>query len=77
MVASAVPSPAENVRPVVPDNVSVPLTTVRVAWMAYGPASSLMEMALPPPVENTSVVSFAVLWAAGTVLTGASLVPLT
>jgi hypothetical protein len=45
--------------------------------MAFGPASSLMEMALLPPVEKTSVVSFAVDCAAGTVLTGASLVPLT
>ena len=71
MLASAVPSPAAKVKPAVPLRVNVPLVTRSVIWLLAPPASaSVMKMALPLALENTLVVSSAVLCAPGTVLVG-------
>ncbi len=75
MVASSVPSPTLKVRPVAPASVSVPLLALSVTRRTPLPAStSLMEIGLLVPVENTRAVSSLVdCGAAGTLLTGASL----
>src|SRR5689334_15450668 len=72
MLASAVPAPVRNVRPVVPLKVSVALVLESVTLIGLDPASgSLTEMRLPLAVEKTRAVSSFVVWAPGTVLTGA------
>src|SRR2546428_45419 len=78
IVASAVPSPEENVSPLVPGSVITPLVPVSVTCAELDPAStSLIEIRLPLPDEKTRAVSSFVLCAAGTLLTGASLTALT
>ena len=74
IVASAVPSPTENVSPVKVDSVVAPL--VLTSWTCIVPpaaSTSVMEIRLPLPVENTLAVFMDVVWAPGTVFTGASL----
>src|SRR5262247_4124590 len=76
-VTVAVPLPL-TVRPAVPARVSVPLVAASVTWTLLLPAStSAIEMALPLAVENVSVPSSFMVWAPGTVLTGASLTAFT
>ena len=78
IVPSAVPSPTLKLRPVMPLSVIVPLVAVSVTWTEDEAAStSLMLIWLELPLEKTSAVSSLVLWAAGTVLTGASFTALT
>src|SRR5262249_2147625 len=78
IVESAVPSPVLKERPPIPFRVIVPFAAVSVTCSEPGPAStSAIEMWLPLPLDNTSDVSWLVLWAAGTVLTGASLTAVT
>ena len=61
-----------------PERVSVPLAAVRVTWTALAPAStSATPMTLPLAALKRRAVSSAVVWAAGTVLTGASLTAVT
>src|SRR5882724_5567837 len=76
-VTVPVPLP-ETVRPAVPASVSTPLVAASVTWTLLLPAStSAIEMALPPALENVSVPSSFMVWATGTVLTGASLTAFT
>src|SRR5882724_6416745 len=76
-VTVPVPLPL-TVRPVVPARVSTPLVTASVTWTLPAPAStSAIEMALPLATEKVSAPSSFMAWAAGTVLTGASLTALT
>src|SRR5882724_6004307 len=76
-VTVPVPLPL-TVRPAVPASVSTPLVAASVTWTFELPAStSAMAMALPPALENVSVPSSFMAWAAGTVFTGASLTALT
>src|SRR5882724_9205196 len=76
-VTVPVPLPL-TVSPDVPARVSTPLVAASVTWTLLLPAStSAMEMALPPALENVSVPSSFMAWAAGTVLTGASFTALT
>src|SRR5882672_10581155 len=76
-VTVPVPLPL-TVSPDVPASVSTPLVAASVTWTFELPAStSAMEMALPAAAENVSVPSSFMLWATGTVLTGASLTALT
>src|SRR5882724_5132421 len=71
-VTVTVPLPL-TVRPAVPASVSTPLVAASVTWTLLLPAStSAIEMALPPALENVSVPSSFMAWAAGTVFTGAS-----
>jgi hypothetical protein len=72
MVASAVPSPAENVSPVVPASDAVPLVAVSVTVTEVA-SMSLTEIALLFPAEKTRFVSSSTACAEGTALTGASL----
>ena len=78
IVASAVPSPAVKLRPVVPASVRLPLVTLSVTWL-FAPAASrsAIEIWLPLADEKTLAVSSLVLCAPGTVLTGASLTAVT
>src|SRR5215468_5795452 len=76
-VTVAVPLPL-TVRPVVPARVSTPLVAASVTWTLLDPAStSAMEIAFPLALEKVSVPSSFMVWAAGTVLTGASFTELT
>src|SRR5215510_4759409 len=76
-VTVPVPLPL-TVRPDVPARVSVPLVAASVTWTLLLPAStSAIEIALPLAVENVSVPSSLMVWAPGTVLTGASLTAFT
>src|SRR5262252_9545368 len=76
-VTVPVPLPL-TVRPVVPARVSTPLVAAKVTWTLELPAStSAMEMALPLATLKVSVPSSFMVWAAGTVLTGASSTALT
>src|SRR4029079_19146106 len=78
MLASAVPSPAEKVRPVVELNVTVPSGAVRVSCTGAAAASmSDMAIGLPPAVENTIGLSVVPVCAGGTVMVGASLAAVT
>src|SRR5882724_6423846 len=78
-VTVTVPVPVpETVRPAVPARVSTPLVAASVTWTLLLPAStSAIEMALPAALENVSVPSSFMVWATGTVLTGASLTAFT
>src|SRR5215813_5260477 len=76
-VTVPVPLPL-TVRPVVPASVSTPLVAASVTWTLLLPAStSAMEMALPLATEKVSVPSSFMVWAAGTLFTGASSTALT
>ncbi len=84
IVVSEVPSPALKLSPPVPPSVTLPLVAVSVTCSISSPtmtlsASSGSEVAiwLPFAAEKTRLVSSLVLWATGTVLTGASLTALT
>jgi hypothetical protein len=57
IVPSAVPSPALNVSPPMPARVMTPLVAVSTTCTGFVPASSVIEIALPLPAENTSAVS--------------------
>ena len=63
IVASAVPSPVVNVRPVVPERLSVPWPTPRVTRSWHGAeehsatSTSETEIRLDPPEENVLEVS--------------------
>ena len=72
--ASPVPSPVMKVNPLMPARVRVPLAADR-ATLTWAPPTSTSPMLirLPPAHEKVSGVSSAVVWAPGTVLTGASL----
>ena len=73
-MASAVPSPTVNESPARVDRVVAPLVLTSWTRMSADAAStSVIEIRLPLPVENTLAVFMAVVWAPGTVLTGASL----
>ncbi|CAH0356286.1 hypothetical protein AQB9606_04659 [Aquabacterium sp. CECT 9606] len=74
MLASPVPSPEVKLKPVRPDKVKVPCSTLRVTCMVPPAAStSLIEIRLPLPDENTKGASSLVDCAPGLVLAGASL----
>src|SRR5687767_13399059 len=78
IVASSVPSPAENVRPVMEPIVSVPSVIVSDTRIGLLPAStSVTEIALKVAVENTSGVFCTVEGSNGILLTGASLTAVT
>ncbi len=75
IAASAVPSPTEKVNPPIPARLKVPLVPVRVTCTWFAPAStSVIEIRLPLPLENTSATSSFAPCAPGTVFTGASLI---
>jgi hypothetical protein len=60
------------VKPAVPLSVNVPFVLERVTLTGFEPASaSLIEIRLLLPVENTREVSSFVVWAPGTLFTGA------
>ena len=66
IVASAVPSPTVKVRPVTVERVVAPLVLTSWACTAAAAAStSLIEIRLPLPVENTLAVFGGVDWVAG------------
>ena len=76
--ASAVPSPVVNVRPTTPFSVRTPLVDVSVISRSAPPASiSVIEIALPPPLENVSGLSSSTDCAIGMLLIGASSTALT
>ena len=79
IVASVVPSPTENVRPVRTGRVIVPFVAVSWTWTVAPPAStSLIEMRLPLPLENVSGhVPRSVVRPTGRLLIGASLMAVT
>ena len=78
IVASSVPSPTKNVRPVSTGRVTVPLVAVNVTSTVAPPASlSVIEIGLLLAAENTRLVFFGVCWAPGTAFTGASLTAVT
>src|SRR5687767_5609804 len=67
-----------NDRPAVVLSVMVPFVAVKVILTGFAPASeSATEIWLPLPLEKTNATSSSVLCAPGTVLTGASLTPVT
>ena len=78
IVASAVPSPTENdsAPGIVPNNVVAPLVLTSWTWTVVA-STSLIEIRLLLPVENTFGVFVVVVWAPGTELTGASLTAVT
>ncbi|GJD54047.1 hypothetical protein OPKNFCMD_6827 [Methylobacterium crusticola] len=71
VAASAVPSPAAKVRPVIPASEKVPPVTA-IETVRTPLSTSATASALPPAVEKTRAVSSAVTWAPGTATTGAS-----
>ena len=73
IAASADPSPEVKVRPVVPDKLKTPSSTLRtISRLPVSASPSLTEIKLPFPAEKTRLVSSLTVCGAGVVLTGAA-----